>query len=312
MRVSFGDVTGREWDQFCQKLLRRRHSDYQEVPAQFGGDLGIEGFTRSGIVFQCYCPDENLTGTELYEKQRDKITEDIGKLLRNATDISALGAGIIREWHFVTPRINDRAIHGHCRTKEVLVRSRALPQVSTDFQIFVKTEDDYIPERQAIITTGLNRICSSGEEPDQADIDACLASGNPLVCNIDGKIRKLRQPSDASQRARLVQRLVRDLVIGRQELERLNQRFPDVFRSVSQLKAAKEAQLETAALTNTGDAGALLKDSLQRYEQALKDGFSMQMDSALISRLASEAISDWLGRCPLDFPETQERLGNAN
>lgn len=53
---------------------------YQEMSAHTDGDLGIEGFTRTGVVFQCYCPDEEYDSTKLYEHQRDKITKDLGKL----------------------------------------------------------------------------------------------------------------------------------------------------------------------------------------------------------------------------------------
>ncbi len=305
MRVSFGQVDGDGWEAFCQKILRLKYDDYQEVPSQFNGDLGIEGFTRGGIVFQCYCPDEDLTGKDLYENQRDKITRDIKKLIKNAAKIFALGTGLIEEWHFLTPRFNNRHLHDHCRAKEDTVKALRLEEVSRDFQIFIKTEENYIPERQIILGAGHLRIHPSGDAPEPAEIEAFLSSGNEIVSNIAGKLRKLRRPATEGERARLTQALVRDLIVGRQELETLNEKFPDVFRSVSRLKTSKEDQLEVTALTHTGDPGELLKDTLQQYEQALKADFGMQMDSALIDRLSSETISDWLGRCPLDFPEQE-------
>jgi hypothetical protein len=30
------------------------------MPAHTKGDLGIEGFIRTGVVFQCYCSDEEF------------------------------------------------------------------------------------------------------------------------------------------------------------------------------------------------------------------------------------------------------------
>jgi len=305
MRVSFGQVNGDEWEVFCQKILRLKYDDYQEVPSQFNGDLGIEGFTRSGTVFQCYCPDEDLTGKDLYEKQRDKITRDIKKLINNAAKISALGTGLIEEWHFLTPRFNNRHLHDHCRAKEDTVKARQLKEVSCDFEIFIKTEDDYIQERQFILGGGFLKIHSSEDAPESAEIDAFFHSGNEFVSNIVNKLCKLRQPATDSKRAQLTKALVRDLIVGRHEMETLNEKFPDVFQSVLRLKTSKEEQLEITALTHTGDPGELLKDTLQQYEQALKADFGMQMDSALIDRLSREAISYWLGRCPLDFPEQE-------
>jgi hypothetical protein len=62
-------MDGNAWEEYCHHLLRIRHTDYQKVPAKYGGDLGIEGFTFSGLVFQCYCCDDDPSGRDLYEKQ---------------------------------------------------------------------------------------------------------------------------------------------------------------------------------------------------------------------------------------------------
>ena len=68
MNTSNGSMCGTDWDEYCHKLLALKYSYYQQVPSQFGGDLGIEGFVKtSGIVFQCYCPDGEPSSTELYE-----------------------------------------------------------------------------------------------------------------------------------------------------------------------------------------------------------------------------------------------------
>ena len=66
------EFDGNSWDEFCQQCLKIKYKeDYQEIPAFFNGDLGIEGFTRDGLAFQCYCPSENYEQKELYEHQRN-------------------------------------------------------------------------------------------------------------------------------------------------------------------------------------------------------------------------------------------------
>ena len=310
MRVTFGEVDGDAWEAFCQKILKLKYSDYQEVPAQFGGDLGIDGFTRSGLVFQCYCPDEPLTGKALYEAQRDKITKDIGKLVRNATQIMALGTGQVREWHFLTPMFNSRHLHLHCREKEAFVAAKSLPEIPADFRIFVKDEDDYIVERQTVLSAGGIMIHAADGEPDAGQIEAFSQSENGLVSIIEGKLQHLREPSTPDARAKLTRCLVRDLLVGRQEQERINERYPEDFRTITRLKAAKEAQVESRALTYAGPPGELLKETLEQYRDALHDSLGQRLESALIDRLASEAVSDWLGRCPLRFAFRE--AGNAH
>lgn len=300
MKTSLGQMDGDAWEEYCQKLLRIRYQDYQEVPAQFGGDLGIEGFTRCGIVFQCYSPDEDPSGKDLYEDQRDKITKDIGKLIKNAKKISELGAGTIREWHFLTPRYNSRHLISHCRKKESEVKREGLPTIHNDFKVFLKTEDDYIPERQIYLGTDGLRVQPSVEVPlSDKKIETLLASNNEIVLKIKEKLLKLAL--GAGKRANLTRELVSGYVVGRTELEKLNEKFPSKYRSVVQLKSATESQLAIRTLSCYDNHGTILHEILTEYEDKLSVDFSGSLSSALIARLSTEAISDWLGRCPLEF-----------
>lgn len=299
MRTSLGQMNGDDWEDYCQKLLRLRYPDYQEVPAQFGGDYGIEGFTRSGLVFQCYCPDEDLSGKDLYDHQRKKITGDIGKLLRNASKISALGAGIIREWHFLTPDYNNHALLSHCRSKEGEVRSRGLPNIDREFIIFVRIEDDYIPERQIYLGTGTHRVQPSIEEPQADILEALLTSDNEIVQNIKTKLERIE--IEQSYRANLTRELVSGYVVGQSELETLNEKFPSTYKSILQLKSALGSQLAIRTLELSGNYGAMLSQTLKEYEGKLSKDFSGSLSGALISRLSLGAISEWLGICPLNF-----------
>jgi hypothetical protein len=294
-------MDGNAWEEYCQRLLRIRYQDYQKVPARFGGDFGIEGFTPSGVVFQCYCPDDDPCGKELYDKQRDKITKDIGKLVKNADKILSLGAGVICEWHFLTPNYDNHALLSHCRSKESLVRSKSLSAIHNDFKISLKIEDDYIRERQTCLGTDALRVQPLGEEPPQAELDKLLTSDNEIVLNIKAKLAKLELVSD--KRTSLTRGLVSGYIVGRGELEILNEKFPSTYESVVQLQSAVERQLEIRMLAGSDRHGKILHDILIDYEQKLSSSFGSSLSSALIARLSTEAISDWLGRCPLDFPD---------
>ena len=300
MRTSLGQMNGDGWEDYCQKLLRLRYEDYQEVPAQFGGDYGIEGFTRSGLVFQCYCPDEDPSGKDLYDKQRDKITRDIKKLVKNASEISKLGAGTIMEWHFLTPHYNNHELLSHCRSKEEEVQGKNLLNVHHEFTIYLKVEDDYIPERQIILNDGGHQVPPTSEEPSSKELENFFTSDNEIVQNIRTKLDKLAIASE--RRANLTRQLVSGYVVGQNELETLNRKFPSIYTSVLQIKSATESQLEIQALRCSNNNGSILSEILQEYEGDLSKDFSGSLSSALIKRLSTGAISDWLGRCPLDFP----------
>jgi len=299
VRTSIGQMDGDQWENYCQTLLRLRYEDYQEVPAQFGGDLGIEGFTRSGLVFQCYCPDEDPSGEDLYVYQRDKITKDISKLIKNAAGVAALGAGTIKEWHFLTPRYNSRHLVEHCRVKETEVQAQNLANIHREFIIMLKTEDDYITERHIFREASGHKIHPPTLEPSTG-VDEMLKSDNQIVQNIRTKLGKLSlRPED---HAKLTRHLVTGYVIGQSDLQFLNQRFPVTYHAVVGLKDAVEFQLALRVVFSTQIGGALLQEVLAHYENKLSQDLNRSLAPSLIVRLGTEALSDWLGRCPLDFP----------
>lgn len=300
-------MDGNAWESYCQSLLRLRYNDYQEVPAKYGGDLGIDGLTRSGLVFQCYCPNEDPSGRELYEAQRDKIARDIAKLIKNADKIAALGAMKIGEWHFLTPRYDSRELISQCRKKEKEVISKNLTAIDCNFKIFLKTDDDFIPERTLYVGTKANMVQPSSEVPEISELEIFMKSDNEIVVNIKTKLAKLRLTPD--DLANLTRQMVSGYIIGQNELQNLDKRYPSIYNSIYRLKSATESQLAIHALSFTNNHGALLNSVLKEYEGKLSSDFS-SLSSSLISRLSSEAISDWMGRCPLQFPGVEG--ANAN
>ena len=119
-----GLFDGDSWEQIMQICFRLKYESeyYQPIPAS-SGDCGIEGFTKTGKVFQCYCPDNNINSPALYEKQRDKITKDLKKLSLYQERLKLFLSGVkIKEWIFVTPenRMNDLIIHCNNKVSEVV------------------------------------------------------------------------------------------------------------------------------------------------------------------------------------------------
>lgn len=119
-------LSGEKWEKLCNSCYRIRYQEmgYQEIPAQYRGDGGIEGFTKNGIVYQCYCPEKEYTDDELYEHMRNKMTTDIAKFISKDYEkvLKGLGINNINQWHFVIPQNKDRRIleHAEKKRKEVL------------------------------------------------------------------------------------------------------------------------------------------------------------------------------------------------
>src|SRR5690349_8707017 len=96
---------GATWERRVKGWLRLRYpGEFEELPADHGGDFGIEGFSRDGIAYQCYAPKSRLKAKDLYENQRTKITEDINKFIKNSNNLSKVFKGLkIHSWWLVVP-----------------------------------------------------------------------------------------------------------------------------------------------------------------------------------------------------------------
>jgi uncharacterized protein (UPF0210 family) len=132
---------------------------YQEMVAS-PGDFGIEGFTKlNGVAFQCYCPDNHYTQKELYEKQRDKITTDLGKLKKYESEIRRrLGVTTLKEWIFVTPIITDNELLKHAQSKQDDVTSWGLTIIDPDFKVLLQDADFFAKEINEIQTSQGKKI----------------------------------------------------------------------------------------------------------------------------------------------------------
>ena len=174
-----GPMTGDIWEDLCVQCYRIRYQDfhYNDIPAVYKGDAGVEGFTRNGIVHQSYCPEREYSDDELYEHQRDKMTRDINKLLGNADRLQKLGVPTIVEWHFNIPEYKDSRILVHAETKrlEVLKAKNDNPSVHShiadSFQIIIKIAEDFKVEISRILRTTitnmrLNLAVQHTESPD--------------------------------------------------------------------------------------------------------------------------------------------------
>lgn len=183
------------------------------------------------------------------------------------------------------------------------VISKKLKTIHEGFTISLKTDDDFIPERQLYLGTGEHLVHPIADAVECATLDEFMSSDNEIVDNIRRKLERLDLVDP--RRSNLIEALVKAYVIGQHELGNLYEKFPSVHKKVVQLKDAVEAQLALWAAGHSEAEGSLLRQTLQQYEAELTKDFASSLNSAMIKRLGMEAISDWLGRCPLDFQDSE-------
>ena len=171
-----GYMSGNAWEDLCVMCYRMRYQDehYTPISAAQGGDGGIEGFTQNGIVHQCYCPEKNYSDEDNYTHMRDKMTKDIGKLLKPEyiKKLKDWGVPSIKEWHFVIPEQNDSRIVKHadkslieleqsCK-KDVAIKTRMISDNIGNAKLFNELLDNFENKLKEQFSTTVD-LASIGE-----------------------------------------------------------------------------------------------------------------------------------------------------
>lgn len=304
--TKFGPFDGGTWEELCQQVFKRKYQaeDYQQMPAS-PGDYGLEGFTlNSGWGFQCYCPSKHYNRKELYEKQRDKVTEDLGKLKTYKDDIQKrLGATKLSRWIFVTPEFDKNDLLAHARVKEVEVRSWSLPFLTEDFTVLLYDGDSFLVE--------INEIRSAAGEALIFD-DAA-----PLLAELIGDQETYEQNVQRKTEARLEEK--RDSANFEYKVQQLKQRTLESFLEsegffrriadsapVSYVRLVRlineyENHVADVSMTWSGTPEDLTTQVREGLERRINSELSPEFDETNASKVARLMIARWLAICELDY-----------
>jgi hypothetical protein len=295
-----------DWEQHIQRVLKLRYSQpvgsYQHIPADIKGDCGIEGFAMDGTAYQCYACQNWTDFGVLLDHQKNKMTVDIGKLVKNEEEmLKILGEIRIGLWNFVLPFWNDKELLKHARKKETEVRGKKTKHLKEDFRISVITGDEFLIEKQMLARHDLYKF--DVKELPQTAITAASwmqqNAGLELVTNLTRKATVIAKGKPPNARAKFLNQMVKDYTAGSVVLSKLEQEMPEVYEEVMKKKTDREGELETASVTNSLVPGKFFDATLAQYKTELRGVSGISSRAADI--LAREAVSDWLLRCPLEF-----------
>jgi hypothetical protein len=275
---------------------------YQQVPAGHAGDLGIEGFSRSdGTAFQCYAVSEPVTIKERYEKQRDKITTDLNKFKSKQKELTKLfGNTPIRIWALVVPRFDSAKLVQHASEKAEEIRALNLPYVSADFQVQVIKDDTFEAEKATLLEQGLAHIEIPAVKIKTGQVGNWTKSNDELVNRMDGKLKKMPTAGSPATLQSLRDQLLTHYLASENILARLKSDYPFWYEKLSECKQHRERFLATDSLIKN----LPLLQVIQDYSLEIKEKVKA-IDSDCADVLGYGTATDWLLRCPLDFPEVK-------
>lgn len=280
---------GNDWEEYCMLLLNKRYSmqlphTFQRVPAQHKGDLGLEAYSHGGVAYQCYAVKEPSDTRTRYEKQRDKLTVDLGKLVEKQTQIlSMVGSTVIEKYVFMVPLFNSRFLLDHARVKEKEIITHHLPFVSENFKIIIETAKNYGPEMALL--HAIPKPFFSETTVDSNQSDDWSQQHRELGAVVNEKLKKII--NSETDRGNIQSALMKQFLKGENALAQLRNSSPDGFVSVARTKSHKE-DLLTLEYPSSGNT-----------------------TQTIMTIIVKDLASEYLRSTPILDPETVETLAWA-
>lgn len=308
--TNYGSFDGNTWEDMFQIILKRKFMKvgYVKVKAS-PGDFGIEGYTKDGSTFQCYCPSINIDGKTFYEKQRTKITDDINKLKTNTKELYEILGGVkLKRWALVTPYLSHRDLINHCNTKRDLVKSWNLPFVDNDaFEVLVHEADDYALEIGEYFDSTKRKfsIIPNKDETNEQRLVEWQTTEIDLVNNAIEKnqirVNSLSNKSDIKRKVNtLTNETIKYYLNGESILRIWQSSQPENHQRFIELLASVEDELREKCILNIVDPNAFVNEVSEYIDAKIRNAFS-HLDESTIVRLKNYSVSFWILRCPLYF-----------
>lgn len=305
------NLNGDSWELWCDGCYRDRYQseNFTKVPAGYMGDGGIEGYTSTGIVYQCYCPEKIYTDDELYVSQRDKLTKDIGKLLQNGEKLKKLGIHLVKEWHFVTPEYRDKRLveHKETKTQEVLKAKREKPDqytyIDDDFQIILKVAEDFKVEfirliRNPLVDLQLNFAVKSVKEIDWTECET------EKLNNIKRKVKAIMDVDDEENEdyKEMISFWATAYLKGIEIMNNLLHSYGEIYEELFELEQQYKLDVGYKSRMNPENQlnSQLFNSILDDFGNTIEKQFAC-FSAPSIMELKRDLVSGWLADCSLQF-----------
>lgn len=307
IKTEYGSFDGDKWEAICQLCFKNRYESesYFEIKAT-PGDFGIEGFTRSGKAFQCYCPDEHYTQDVLFEKQRDKITKDLQKLRIFENQLAKkLGGTLINKWYFVSPNYSKNEIIDHCTKKRDEVRALSLSIIDNlNFEVIPWDIDNLKPEIHTFIKISDRKV--EIVPKDNISQEDKLKWKGKAISLVENAQRKHRLRFDINtlnvdkKVDDLTEKSISHFLDGNSILKKWSIDYPDDYEKFIKIVSLVEEQVVEECMFPNSDNNKLYKRFAVLLNDKIKSSFPF-IEDTMVQNLCNQVMADWILRCPINF-----------
>lgn len=291
-----------DWESFALSLLQARHGilNIQKVPATHHGDFGIDFYcTSDSVIYQCFAVEEPIDVITRAKRQKIKITTDLTKVVDGAAEVSKLFLGAsVKKWILLVPLHDSKDVNLHCAKKTKETRALNLPHLNAAFEVCVHDQGSFPGAALTAAMSALTRVSLSVQAPTQQELDAWQAGSPNLLANATKKLSKRTSPGG-----------VQDAVVSGVELflkgnalvDALRTSAPDLHEKVVAAISTRSKRLGFVGPQGGPAANNIMNAELDTLINAIKDA-APTLSHANAEDIALGTLSEWIMRCPLDFP----------
>jgi hypothetical protein len=291
-----------DWEAFALGLLQNRHGalNVHKIPAAHKGDFGIDYYcTKPAVAYQCYAVQEPVDIAVRADRQKRKITTDIGKLIVNASEVSKLFLGnSVQHWIILAPVHDSKEVNLHCSNKTIEVRNQRHTHLDVSFEIGIHDQTSFAPEVVAAGMAGLSTVVLNVPHPTTEEVGRWEAGSRDLLLNATTKLVK-RTGEGKVQEA--VAEAVRSFLHCNATLDALRSGAPDLHERVMGAVSGRRRRLAFAGPQGGPAPGAILNTEIESLIAAIKSA-APNLSDGNAEQIAFGTVSEWIMRCPLDFP----------
>jgi hypothetical protein len=292
--------TPKEWEYHANNLLRERYTsaNYIPIPDQHNGDGGIEGFSLDGNAYQMYCSENTVTMSKLYEDQRNKMTRDIGKFIKNTNKMKGFfGELKIKRWVLVVPKHKTKEIITHATKKTKEVKEKNLDYVDNkDFRVLVWDRDEFKKEEASLLAAGiavlkLDHVSVPENEVIEYQDQSPEFSQNMTrkLGAINSNIKVIKKGADA---------LTKNAIVSQNIMSELKQDYGEYYEKITSATAKRAEQLDIEAIDSEPE-----KQKISYQTEVLKMQLqnSCKLHGDNLDVISKGTVADWLMNCTLGF-----------
>jgi len=270
------------------------------------GDRAIEGYSLDGQVYQCYAARDGFDVKQLYEHQRDKLTDDVRKFIKYQGKLLKLFPKdfSIHRYCFVVPKYESAQLVGHANLKAADIKAANMPFVADDFQIMVLDREDFEIERAAEQKSMLIKLNVEFSEPSLEDVSNWTAGNDRGVENLEWKIPQFGGVRSQASIRKTRDKWIRAHIRAANALNRLRAKSSEIWEDLDDVRVRLERRLELNYGNEAGPASAVKAAAEELAAEMQRQVPNLDRGDA--NDLADGIVADWLQKCSLLPVEEKE------